>query len=1593
MNTSKLTVFLGINVTTRVRAVSKPLSSFRSLRSQQVLPERRGVMIHSTCKIVSLSLLALMVSSCGPERKTFESGSTVQEIVYGIDNRKDFYDSIDQGLRDLTVRSIVAQINKGRLNISNPSDVRLDPDIPDFPTLGEYDKLFGCPPGLTLCQGESFTDQPIAAECSGTLIDDDLVLTAGHCMEIPGACENFYWVFNYYYTQSGVLATIRNTPTADDIYSCWRAMWLNQGDLDWAIVQLDRPVTPDHSPAPVKLSDVAIPIGASVYSIGFPSGIPAKLDNGGSVIDGMPVTLNFFKTTTDSFKGNSGSGVFDANYELVGIEVAHSGFGSDTNDYIQQGSCCIVNTQPEDGSVTREIATYVARALDALCSEPFWGSDRLCVDECSSGVCCDTSTGKFRPSSFACDGDTERTCAFGFSCGSDVGIRLRHRYCTGTSDACPSAWSAWSDWRPAVLCTGSERCRDVGVTPHCYADPSCSCECSLGSGPCCDGCNFRPSSFLCEEDIATEYCCTYGEACGGEVFVRRLDKYCSGTSAQCNGMEAWDTPAVVDDCDQASRCQPGNPTCYVDPACGGHPPQLMGGDLDPPSGYVSDTFHFTVDYRDVDDDPPTKSDIVIVRSGIDDLRRSMTKVGISPDSFWNEYAADVLGGDIGLGTWSYYIDFESDGGSARRPSSGTFTGPSVMDVEPSVQITEPFGTTLVPRGGTVHFVWISTGCTSVSLAYTTTRDVPPTPGAGTSIASGLAPIGSYDWSIGALADGTYWILAECYNLTGSWDWHYGGPVTVSDIYVSDRAWYPSEDVSASGTFPDVAVGPDGTVHAVWSGAGTTYSQRAPDGTWTTPTTISSLNAGEGLNRGPRIAVGNDGRVHVAYAVDWPVTDLRYVGLDSGGNIVLGEQLIYNGAGVWISGIAVDGSGQVHVSWIDDIDDGYVYWARSSDGGATFSSPLVLGSGSAPNQYNGGRASISASGNYVHIVAQYMDWGVGEWVLHYFNSANGGSSWSSARTITTGISGNGIQYPEVASFGSDVHVIFNDGFALILNQAYMYSTNGGSNWSSPIELTVLDTNRGDVAAFDGQIFVVTTDAGGHFTESPDAVSWSESYTVHPDLNNSKMDVDLDGRVHIIGTTPSGTIVYIASRPPQICPTLTVLEPEYSGSLCVPTCSISWIGADEDGDTLSVRLSYDTDKDPTSTTGINGADSLPGSGMFSLDTSSMPSGSYWIYFEITDGICSQGSYSEGQIIVDRPPIIALNTPPQGDARAYPVYVLDWEASDPEGRELEVSIKWADDDFPDVYHLVADDLQDIGEYAWELTGFEHGTVLNLVAIVSDRVNASVVSYSPGQLIVHHPDRACVFDSDCPSSNVCSDGYCVCIPDCAGLECGTDPNCGQSCGSCPAGEECNNGQCGPVCTCTDGDVDGHYPESCADTDCTPRDDCDDNNSSVHPGASEVCNNNMDDDCDGQTDEGCTCTDIDDDGYCQGDDCNDYDSSINPGAAERCGNGVDDDCDGQTDEGCGTGDCQVDADCDDGNPCVRDVCVSGTCFHEEEPYGMSCGPNMACQIGECVVIGPMPFDESCGCGIKAGAPLSSGSLLLLLSLVFGARLRRLRKS
>ncbi|MCO4762094.1 MAG: hypothetical protein KC502_11355 [Myxococcales bacterium] len=108
-----------------------------------------------------------------------------------------------------------------------------------------------------------------------------------------------------------------------------------------------------------------------------------------------------------------------------------------------------------------------------------------------------------------------------------------------------------------------------------------------------------------------------------------------------------------------------------------------------------------------------------------------------------------------------------------------------------------------------------------------------------------------------------------------------------------------------------------------------------------------------------------------------------------------------------------------------------------------------------------------------------------------------------------------------------------------------------------------------------------------------------------------------------------------------------------------------------------------------------------------------------------------------------------------------------------------------------------------------------------------------------------------------------------------------------------------------------------------------------------ESCNG-VDDDCDGETDEG-TC---DDDEACTADVCKDGKCS-NPGTAAPC-DADNDACteDKCTDSGCAPGKKKV---CDDDNPCTNDTCDSnsGACGHGAVADGQACDDGNACTTGD----------------------------------------------
>lgn len=478
----------------------------KSIHSTTKIPTRslRLCSRHIHMMLLCISASTLLSAACSslddsaPPPEPKDLAVQTSEAIYGTDNRQEVYAHPDATLRARAQTSIVALIYPDNLNTSNPSNIR-----PIGPTLGQ---------SYNLCSSERFRDQTAAASCSGTLIDDDLVLTAGHCAESNADCQSKYFVFKDYYSGAGQLATI----TSQDVFTCQRVV-VRSSDPDYAIIQLDRPATPRFTPAPVKAGDTALALNQSVGIIGFGSGIPAKIDNGGVVIDPRASVRDEFVATTDSFGGNSGSGVFDSTGQVVGILVAGA------TDYTPTSNgCWVAATYPNSGSGGGETVTYVQNAIEHLCASG-WSSTRLCGGGSTTDAWCQDCGSTACPTGWSCfnwSGSSVTFCSK--PCTTNADCRSDHT-CDSDGDCIPTranvcnagdVWSQDSCGRNITVqtdCTASQTCQSGACIN------TCAGSCTVGARQCVSGgfqtCNASPSGG-CPAWSTTQACST-GQTCTG----------------------------------------------------------------------------------------------------------------------------------------------------------------------------------------------------------------------------------------------------------------------------------------------------------------------------------------------------------------------------------------------------------------------------------------------------------------------------------------------------------------------------------------------------------------------------------------------------------------------------------------------------------------------------------------------------------------------------------------------------------------------------------------------------------------------------------------------------------------------------------------------------------------------------------------------------------------------------------------------------------------------------------------------------------------------------------------------------------------------
>lgn len=262
---------------------------------------------------------------------TKESGSyTYRPVaIYGENNIKEYYE-VNSSLRKIA-NSVVALVHKDWLYFDETDNRYHIVPTRDF----LFDKL-----NNLIIQNKDetmFLNQKILSFCSGALVSDDLVLTAGHCISDQkidpetGKKNSIYYrdiyiVFNWKKSTNG---NYKDSFSKDEVFKVNRIIVRElKGDIsdinnyrDYALVELSKRAL-KYKPLPIERADGFLIKGAPVFTIGYPAGMSVKITEPDAAKIGNVGDYGF-TANIDHFAGNSGSPVFNSyTKRITGILVS-----------------------------------------------------------------------------------------------------------------------------------------------------------------------------------------------------------------------------------------------------------------------------------------------------------------------------------------------------------------------------------------------------------------------------------------------------------------------------------------------------------------------------------------------------------------------------------------------------------------------------------------------------------------------------------------------------------------------------------------------------------------------------------------------------------------------------------------------------------------------------------------------------------------------------------------------------------------------------------------------------------------------------------------------------------------------------------------------------------------------------------------------------------------------------------------------------------------------------------------------------------------------------------------------------------------------
>lgn len=273
----------------------------------------------------------------------------------------------------------------------------------------------------------------------------------------------------------------------------------------------------------------------------------------------------------------------------------------------------------------------------------------------------------------------------------------------------------------------------------------------------------------------------------------------------------------------------------------------------------------------------------------------------------------------------------------------------------------------------------------------------------------------------------------------------------------------------SSSEPRIAVDGRGNINMVWndnsSGAFEIFFTRSSNlgSTFSAPQNISNNN---GASFAPQMGLDGNGNIYVVWTDNSPGNDDIFFSrsIDGGTTFSPPKNLSNNIGNSFNSDIVVDIGGAINVVWQDSTAGNLdIFFARSTDGGVTFSAPQDVSN----NMGNSGIPQIAVT-NSGAINVVWQDDTTGNLDVLFSSSTNGGTSFSTPQNLSND-SGASI-FPEIAldNVGT-IGVVWEDTTPLNSGTLFSRSTDGGATFSAPLNIS----NNAGITQFPQ----IAVDSGG------------------------------------------------------------------------------------------------------------------------------------------------------------------------------------------------------------------------------------------------------------------------------------------------------------------------------------------------------------------------------------------------------------------------------------------------------------------------------------------------------------------------------------